>query len=114
MIGKDNTERRKYPRAKFDATVIVHKVVESNSGNVFEVQGTPIAAKSTDVSEGGIRLEMAKSSPFTKILKLNFQILKNKSVDVYTRVAWEGDGSCGLQFIVLDDEIRKQIRSMAK
>jgi len=114
MSGKDNTERRKYPRAKFEAPVIVHKVIESSSGNVFEVQGTPITAKSTDVSEGGIRLEMAKSVPFTKIFKLNFQLLKNKSVDVYARVAWEGDGTCGLQFIVLDEEVRKQIRIMAK
>jgi hypothetical protein len=113
MTGTENRkeERRKHPRAKFQETVTVHKVIESSSGNVFEVQGNPIIVKAEDVSEGGIRLEIGETNSPTKILKLNFQLQKNKPVDVYTRLAWTGKGQCGLQFIVLDEEIRRMIQT---
>ena len=104
-------ERRKYPRAKFQENVTVHKVIESKSGNVFEVQGQSINAKAKDVSEGGMQLEIGKSGPAGNILKLNFQIQKNEPLDVYTKIAWEADGHCGLQFIVVDEEIRRQIKA---
>ena len=104
-------ERRKFPRAKFNEEVTIHKVTESKSGNVFEVQGQSINAKAKDVSEGGIRVELEKSGSAGNILKLNFQIQKNQPLDVYTKIAWEADGYCGLQFIVVDEEIRKQIKA---
>ncbi len=111
MSDHGKNERRKFPRVKFDDQVTIHQVTESKSGNVFEVQGNPIVVKAQDVSEGGIRLELADSTGPSKILKVNFQIQKNKSVDVYTKLAWKSGDSCGLQFIVLDDETRKQIQS---
>ena len=104
------SERRKYARAKFNETITVHNVTESKSGNVFEVQGAPIVLKAEDVSEGGIRLQIDDPASPAKIFKLNFKLPKHGSVDVYSKVAWNGDGSCGLQFIVLDEEVRKQIR----
>jgi hypothetical protein len=110
MNAKANVERRKHLRAKFSENVTIHRVIESSSGNVFEVQGNPIIVKAGDVSEGGIRVEIDNASAPTKILKLNFQIQKNKPIDVYTRLAWTENGNCGLQFIVLDDEIRQQIQ----
>lgn len=112
MTGIKNTEeKRRFHRAKFQETVTVHKVVESNSGNVFEVQGNPITVKAGDVSEGGIRLEIGEAEAPTKILKINFQIQKNQTIDVYTRLAWAQNGECGLQFIVLDEEIRQIIQN---
>jgi len=110
MVEKQ-VDRRKFPRAKFQDTVTVHKVVESSSGNVFEVQGNPIVGKGGDVSEGGIRIEIGKANSPTKILKLNFKLQKDSSIDVYTRLVWSAQGECGLQFIVLDDEIRQQIKA---
>jgi hypothetical protein len=104
-------ERRKYTRAKFQESVTVHQVAESKSGNVFEVQGNPVTAKAQDVSEGGMRLEIGDVNSPTKIFKLNFKLPKNGSVDVYTKLAWKSEGYCGLQFIVLDDESRKLIKS---
>lgn len=112
ILKKQNSpERRKFERAKFEETVTVHMVSESKSGNVYEVQGTPVIVRAEDLSEGGIRIGLGKSQAPSKIMKLNFQVQKNKLVDVYTKLAWEGNGSCGLQFVVLDDEIRKWIRS---
>jgi hypothetical protein len=108
--SSNGTERRKFSRAKFQETVTVHQVTESKSGNVYEVEGTPVTVKAQDVSEGGIRIEMGKLNPASKIMKLNFQIPKNGSVDVYTRLAWASGGQCGLQFVVLDEEIRGHIK----
>ena len=103
-------DRRKYDRAKFEEEVTVHKVAESKSGNVFEVQGAPLVVQAQDVSEGGIRLELADVSSPSKIFKLNFKLPKNGYVDVYSKLAWKTDGACGLQFIVLDEESRRQIK----
>ena len=104
------SERRKYPRAKFQETILAHWVVESKSGNVFEVQGNAVEVKAKDVSEGGIRVEVQDAAPFSKIMKLNFKLPKNGNVDVYTKLAWEVDGHCGLQFVCLEDDLRKHIK----
>ena len=113
MGNKSNQppERRKFTRAKFDETVTLHNVTESKSGNVFEVEGHPITVKAQDVSEGGIKLEFADTASPSKIYKLNFKIPKNGSVDIYSKLAWKSDGSFGLQFIVVDEEVRKHIRN---
>jgi len=104
------SERRKYNRAKFQETITVHNVTESKSGNVFEVTGIPIVLKAKDVSEGGMRIQIDDPASPTKIFKLNFKISKNGSVDVYSKVAWHSEGHCGLQFIVLDEEVRRLIK----
>lgn len=106
----EKSERRKYHRARFNETITVHNVNESKSGNVFEVAGAPIILKAQDVSEGGIRIQIDDPASPTKIFKLNFKIPKNGSVDVYSKVAWHREGYCGLQFIVLDDEVRRLIK----
>ena len=105
-------ERRRHHRTKFHEKVTVHHVTESKSGNVFEVQGNPLTTKALDVSEGGIRLELGETKLPTSILKLNFKVNKDKTVDVYSKLAWAGDGACGLQFIVLDEEVRKIIKGL--
>jgi hypothetical protein len=91
--------------------VTLHNVVESKSGNVFEVQDRPLMVKAKDLSEGGIRVEGSVNPSKSKIFKLNFQVAKNKVVDVYSKLAWAGEGMLGLQFIVADDEIRRIIRT---
>lgn len=105
-----SSERRKYKRAQFQAPVTIHPVVESKSGNVFEVQEKPVTVSSKDLSEGGIRLEGQIGSSKSKIFKLNFQVQKNRVVDVYSKLAWAAEGMVGLQFIVADEEMRKMIR----
>ncbi|HVZ81685.1 MAG TPA: PilZ domain-containing protein [bacterium] len=104
------SERRKYKRAHFDTPVTVHPVVESKSGNVFEVQDKPLTVNSVDLSEGGIRLGGQSLSSKSNIYKLNFQVQKNRMVDVYSKLAWAAEGMVGLQFIVADEEMRKMIR----
>jgi hypothetical protein len=107
-------ERRKHPRARFEDNVQIHPVIESKSGNVFEVQGNPLTLKAVDLSEGGIRLELGIPKPPSHILKLNFQVHKDKSVDVYSKLAWTSDKFLGYQFIVVDEETRKVIRDLVE
>jgi len=85
-------------------------VSESKSGNVFEVQGTPLVIRSHNISEGGLCLELGDDIKPQMILKLNFQVAKKKEVDVYAKVVWADKQMSGLQFIVLDDSVRKAIR----
>ena len=81
-MAKNNQElpeKRKHPRVKFHEKIKVHRVVESKSGNVFEVQGNPIITKAEDVSEGGIRLTLKSPPSGNPILKLNFKVKKDNS-----------------------------------
>lgn len=112
MDSKQNVqnERRKHPRVKFDETVTVYKVTESKSGNVYEVQESPLVVKAKDVSEGGIRLKYVTEDKENKILKLSFQIPKDGQVEVCSKLVWDKDGHCGVEFIVLDEEVRRNIR----
>jgi hypothetical protein len=107
---KSPSERRKYKRAQFKESIVVHPVIESKSGNVYEVGGDPIEVKSMDVSEGGLRLQLLTPVPPHKMLKVNFELPKNKLIDVYTKITWVNGALCGLQFIVLDENTRQFIR----
>jgi hypothetical protein len=107
-------ERRKHPRVKFEERIKIHPVVVSKSGNVFEVQGSPLTVKAFDLSEGGIRLELGIPRPPSHILKVNFQIHKDKSVDVYSKLVWVSDKFLGYQFIVVDEEAQQVIRELLK
>jgi hypothetical protein len=113
MDSKSGTfkERRKYPRAGFDETITVYKVVESKSGNVYEIQGNPLVIKAKDVSEGGMRLQFINEDKNNKILKLSFQIPNDGKVEVCSKLVWAKDGHSGLEFIVLDEEVRRNIRN---
>ncbi len=110
MADFQQPEKRKHSRIKFDGDVKIHPVMQSKSGNILEVQSKEITAKSDDLSEGGICLELGDTHAATDILKLTFNIKKEKAVDVYAKLAWKSGAKCGLQFIVLDDESRKQIK----
>lgn len=110
----NGSERRKYPRAKFQETITVHRVVESKSGNVYEVQGEGVLTKAQDLSEGGIRIEALSQGSFSKILKLRIKVPKNGDIDVYTKVAWENKGHFGLQFVALEDEFRRHIKGIVQ
>lgn len=110
VATENQSERRKHPRARFQEEVTIHKVVESRSGNVFEVQGEPIRVHAKDLSEGGIQLSIRWPQSPTSLMKLNFELKKDESVDVYTKLAWSGHGACGLQFVVLDERIRGWIK----
>ncbi len=111
MKDDANNEKRKFNRIKFDGDVTIHPVMQSKSGNILEVQSKGIPAKGSDISEGGIRLEVGDTNSPTDILKINFKVQKFKTVDAYAKLAWKSGNTYGLQFIVLDDDSRNQIHS---
>lgn len=109
--NSDKNEKRKFQRIKFDGDVTIHPVMQSKSGNILEVQAKGIPAKGNDISEGGIRLELGDTNSPTDILKINFKVQKFKTVDAYAKLAWKSGNTCGLQFIVLDEDSKNQIHS---
>jgi len=111
MTDANQPDKRKHNRIKFDGDITIHPVMQSKSGNILEVQSKGISAKGGDLSEGGIRLEIGDTNSPTDILKINFKVQKFKSIDAYAKLAWKSGNSYGLQFIVLDDDSRTQIRN---
>lgn len=109
-----SSDKRQHKRASFKGTINSHQVIESKSGNVFEVQGTPMMVRSRNISEGGICLELGDASKAHMILKLSFQVGKKKEVDIYAKVVWVDKDLSGLQFIVLDDSARRAIRQLVE
>jgi hypothetical protein len=103
-------ERRKQPRVPFSEQVQIYPVTESKSGNIFEVQKDFLTVKAFDLSEGGIRLELGVPDPPAPILKLNFQIQKDRSVTVYGKLAWSSGKFAGCRFIALEKESLQQIQ----
>ena len=106
-------ERRHSTRVQYHEPITLQKVVESKSGNVFEVQGSPVTVEALNVSEGGIRIKTNGPDSLGKILKLNIPVEKDGTLDVFTRVAWSGNGTCGLEFMAMDEQIRKWVKGFS-
>jgi hypothetical protein len=107
-------ERRQFPRVPFQGPVSLQKIIESKSGNVFEVQGGLEKAQTLDLSENGIRLKFEGTDPVGKLLKLNIPLPKDHSLDIFTKVAWQADGTCGLQFVAMGPQVRKWVKSVTQ
>ncbi len=112
--SKAAEERRKQPRVKFAKPVQIYPVVESQSGNIFEVQKDFLTVKAVDLSEGGIRLELGIPKPPGHILKLNFDIQKDRSVTVYGKLCWSTGKFAGCKFIALEKETLQQIQDFVE
>ena len=102
-------ERRERPRIRFEATVAIHLVTPSKSGNIFEVKGHPISVQASDINESGMCLLLEAPVAPQTILKVDFDVA-GKPVDVYARVVWANRDRCGLRFIVLDRICCRAIR----
>jgi len=108
--SSQSQERRHSPRVPCQAPVTLQKVVESKSGNVFEVQGQPESAQIVNLSEEGLRLRLPSQEPVGKLLKLNIPVRDEEILDVFTKVAWQADGTCGLQFVAMGPQVRKWVK----
>ena len=107
-------EKRKHNRIEFQKSVQVFQVLPSKSGNIFEVQNNCDAAWANDISEGGLRLETSKFFDPSLLLKLNFEVEEDQSVEVYGKVIWAQDHHCGVRFMMVDQKMRKGIRSITR
>lgn len=110
MTTPNISNRRKHPRAKFRNQIHAYPVRESKSGNIFEVQKDPLAVKTIDLSEAGIRLEWGISKPLNPILKIKIEVNNNESVDAFSRLVWSSEKFTGYKFILLDPGEEKSIR----
>lgn len=107
-------EKREYLRIGFEKTVRVFPVLPSSSGNIFEVQKNSVWAQASNISEGGLLLETEQFSKSSLILKLNFEVAKDETAEVYGKVIWAEGGRSGVRFLFADQNLRKSIRGLAR
>ena len=105
-------DRQKYHRVPYDDQVSLFPVIESNG--LLEIPEKNLRAKSLDLSEGGIRLELKRNQRPTPIVKVRFNLGGLKTLNVYAQLIWKKGITFGFQYIVLDDSDREQIREYVK
>ena len=111
MSDSNQPNKRKHNRIKFDGDISIHPVMQSVSGNILEVTQKAIKAKGGDISEGGIRLELGDTNSPNDMFKVHFKIQTSQPVEAYAKLVWKSGTTCGLQFLVLDETSREQIKN---
>ncbi len=111
-MGQDVVEKRRFNRIEFREPVQVSPILPSKSANIYEVQDNRFEAQATDISEGGLRLEVPR--PFTPhlLLKLKFEMSKDQPIEVFAKIVWSEKRFCGVSFIAVDEFMQKSIRAI--
>ena len=107
-------EKRRHNRFNFQKTVKVFPVLPSKSGNIYEVQNQSLEVKAFDISEGGLRLESEGELNPNFLIKMNFELIKDRPVEVFGRIMWSSERSHGIRFMVADHEIQHGVRALSK
>jgi hypothetical protein len=108
------SDKRQHNRFEFKKPVQVFPVVPSVSGNIFEVHSQSTEMLSHNISEGGLRLETPGRIQKESLLKMNFEMSKDQSVEVYGKVMWTQDKQFGVRFILPDPELRQGLKQIQK
>ncbi|HUO58408.1 MAG TPA: PilZ domain-containing protein [bacterium] len=109
-----NVEKRKHNRFEFQKPVRVFPVLPSKSGNIYEVQTESFEVQARDISEGGLRLQSQQELNPQFLVKLNFEISKDQPVEVFGKIMWSQERHHGIRFMLVDQEMRKGIKSLAR
>jgi len=107
-------EKREFDRFEFQRSVLVYPVSPSKSGHILEVESQSLKAKVDNISEGGLKLVAPKRFPENSILKLNFKVEKDRSVEVYGKIMWSEKKNCGVRFVLADPQVRQGIRAIGQ
>ena len=98
-------EKRWSPRNSF-----IRKVEVTPHDGPFKGLMTTTAVESClsqDISKGGIRLETKKFYRTQSVLKLNFQYMDKKAMNVIAKVVWSKQDNCGLKFMAFGENHRR-------
>jgi hypothetical protein len=98
-MTQTTVEKRLYKRCRFERKVEVWRQ-DCRSG---ERRCHPDVCQSRDISHGGMRLETHKPLSLHTVVKLDFQMFEEKPVQVFAKVMWTTQESCGLRFITSDE-----------
>ena len=107
-------EKRRYNRFEFQKSVQIFPVFPSKSGHIYEVQNNSIDAWANDISNAGVRLEVAYCFDRYFLLKLNFEFGKSQPVEAYGRIIWSYDNHSGIQFLLMDQLLRQGIKAFSE
>lgn len=108
------TEKRQHPRVDFQKPVKVFPVLPSKSGNIYEVQTRPVEFQAYNISEDGLGLEADGDLGDEVILKINFEVERDRPVIVFGKIIWSHERHFGVRFLMVDQEMRKSIKALAK
>jgi hypothetical protein len=106
-------EKRLFKRFKFNKILKVSTVVPSKSGLIYEVQPQLFEIFSHDMSEGGLRIQNVKRFEKDTILKMNLELGRNNVLETFGQVTWSDRYHCGINFLLLGQEFRKNVRQLA-
>ncbi len=107
-------EKRRYKRFDFQKSVKIFPVLPSKSGNIYEVQTQAVQVKAVDISEGGLRLETDADLNENFLVKMHFEMTKDRPVEVFGRIMWSSEKQHGIRFMIADHEIQHGVRAIAK
>jgi len=106
-------EKREFKRFKFRKLLRVSAIILSKSGNIFEVHPQPFEIFSHDISEGGLRIDNMKKLNANSLFKVEVELAKNNVVGAFSQVTWIDRYQCGLNFLMLDQDFKKNVRQLA-
>lgn len=107
-------EKRRHHRHVTQKPVSVFHVLPSKSGNIYEVQNSPIGAQTVDLSEGGAGLQISTRTLQPQgILKLVFEAPSGDQFEIYAKIMWSEKTRCGVRFIMSDQAVLKSIKEIA-
>jgi hypothetical protein len=110
---KPAIEKRQHTRFDFQMPVKVFPVRSSKSGNIYEVQSNFHEFQARDISEGGLCLQTGQDFDSSQMLKMNFEVEKDRPVEVFGKVMWSNSKHLGVRFMMTNQEIRKGIKTLA-
>ena len=108
------SEKRRRERFEVKKPVRVFTVVPSKSGNIFEVDAKHQPGIAHNISESGLKLEVQRPFKSEAILKLNIELEKDQTIEVYAKIVWAKKTHCGVSFVLPDEWAIKAIQDLAK
>ena len=100
-----SVEKRWSPRNQFYRKVEV--VPHNGPLKGLTYSTAPESCWSKDISKGGISLETKKAYRTQSVLKLTFQYMEKKAMNVVAKVIWSKQDRCGLKFMAFGEDYRR-------
>ena len=109
MNQQSEIEKRRYTRKTFENQVAIHQITGSIANKAFFISGKPILGRARDISADGIQLHLPQDESLSHTLRLSFELEKSEPLEIYSKQVWKRDTYCGLQFIIWNANLRKQL-----
>jgi len=105
------SEKRAFPRVPFQTDVLVTALTPSLRSGSFEIPEKGLLAKSLDMSEGGLRLELPPNFSLEDFTVARFQLKNNEpKLILFLKRVWSRGNQAGFSFLSLTEPDQERIR----